>query len=47
MPLLKNGITPENQTILKILEFIADKIGENKWKLKKDSQFELFICSLI
>lgn len=43
MPLLKNGITPENQTILKVLSSIADEIGNNRWKLKGEGQltFEL------
>jgi len=35
MPLLKNGITPKNQTILKVLETIADHVEDNRWKLKK------------
>ncbi|MEY3218786.1 MAG: hypothetical protein RIT27_143 [Pseudomonadota bacterium] len=34
MPLLKNGITPENQTILSVLEDIADRVGEDSWQLK-------------
>lgn len=42
MPLLKNGITPENQTILKVLERIADHVGNEKWKIKKDGQQSLF-----
>lgn len=42
MPLLKNGITPENQTILKVLERIANHIGDNRWKIKKDGQQTLF-----
>jgi len=42
MPLLKNGITPENQTILNVLEDIAEKIGENAWRLKKTGQGEIF-----
>jgi DNA modification methylase len=42
MPLLKNGITPENQTILKVLEKIAEHIGANRWKIKKDGQLTLF-----
>ena len=42
MPLLKNGITPENQTILKVLEKIADHVGDEKWKIKKDGQQSLF-----
>lgn len=42
MPLLKNGITPENQTILKVLEKIAEHIGDDKWRIKKDGQQSLF-----
>jgi hypothetical protein len=42
MPLLKNGITPENQTILAVLEEIADRVGEDRWRLKKEGQQHLF-----
>jgi hypothetical protein len=42
MPLLKNGITPENQTILNILEKIAKHIGNNRWKLTESGQMTLF-----
>jgi|AntRauTorckE5430_2_1112549.scaffolds.fasta_scaffold08203_1 DNA modification methylase len=42
MPLLKNGITPENQTILIVLESIAEKIGDNRWQIKKKGQTSLF-----
>jgi DNA modification methylase len=42
LPLLKNGITPENQTILSVLEDIAYKVG-NGWKLKQDGQLSLGI----
>jgi len=41
MQLLKNGITPENQTILTVLEKIAEHIGNNRWKIKKKGQLEL------
>jgi 16S rRNA G966 N2-methylase RsmD len=41
MPLLKNGTTPENQTILSVLEDIAIRIGEDKWKLQHEGQGEL------
>jgi hypothetical protein len=37
MPLLKNGITPEHQTILNVLEDIADRIGDG-WRLKAVGQ---------
>lgn len=42
MPLLKNGITPKDQTILKVLERIAEHIGNNRWKIKKGGQQTLF-----
>jgi len=43
IPLLKNGITPEDQTVLNVLETIADRTAENKWKLKSDdTQLSLF-----
>jgi 16S rRNA G966 N2-methylase RsmD len=42
MPLLKNGVTPEEQTILGILEEIAERVGEDSWRLKGSPQIELF-----
>jgi hypothetical protein len=44
MPLLKNGVTPENQTILSVLETIADPVGQQGgWRLKgTESQGQLF-----
>jgi hypothetical protein len=42
LPLLKNGITPENQTILGVLENIAEHIGDGCWRLKKQGQIGLF-----
>lgn len=33
MPLLKNGTTPENQTILSVLEEIAIRVGTDRWRL--------------
>ncbi|MDR0546261.1 MAG: type I restriction enzyme HsdR N-terminal domain-containing protein [Dysgonamonadaceae bacterium] len=42
LPLLKNGVTPENQTILNVLERLGERVGEG-WRLKKGSkQGELF-----
>lgn len=35
MPLLKNGDTPEHQTILNVLELVADKFGAEQWRIKK------------
>lgn len=42
IPLLKNGTTPENQTILNVLEDIAEHVGEDRWMLKKERQGDLF-----
>lgn len=43
IPLLKNGTTPENQTILSVLEDIGQRSGDNCWLLKKkDIQLDLF-----
>jgi 16S rRNA G966 N2-methylase RsmD len=42
IPLLKNGTTPENQTVLNVLEDIAERIGNDGWALKKDGQLGLF-----
>lgn len=43
MPLLKNGVTPEKQNILSVLEEIADKTSDGQWKLKRgDLQSALF-----
>ena len=41
LPLLKNGTTPENQTILSVLEDIAYHTGKNGWTLRKDAQLTL------
>ena len=42
LQLLKNGITPEKQTILKVLEDIREHIGENRWRLRSKGQQYLF-----
>lgn len=44
IPLLKNGTTPENQTILSVLEDIGQKSGDGCWSLKKgnSTQLDLF-----
>ncbi|MCX7736081.1 MAG: DNA methyltransferase [Candidatus Kapabacteria bacterium] len=42
LPLLKNGVTPENQTILSVLEDIAEHIGNGCWRLKAEDQNKLF-----
>ena len=34
MPLLKNGTTPEEQTILSVLEDIGERYGKDCWRLK-------------
>lgn len=36
IPLLKNGITPEAQTVLKVLQDIGERTGNDRWKLKSD-----------
>jgi hypothetical protein len=42
LPLLKNGVTPEHQTILNVLENIAERdVETSSWKLKKQGQKEL------
>ncbi|GAB1370434.1 hypothetical protein MASR1M45_04950 [Candidatus Kapaibacterium sp.] len=42
LPLLKNGTTPENQTILSVLEDIAERVDKDCWQLRNDPQTELF-----
>jgi hypothetical protein len=42
MQLLKNGTTPQPQTILNVLEDIAEHLGRDKWRLKKFGQQRLF-----
>ncbi|MDR0618862.1 MAG: type I restriction enzyme HsdR N-terminal domain-containing protein, partial [Bacteroidales bacterium] len=39
---LKNGITPTHQTILSVLEDIAERVGDDCWKLKKMSEQKEF-----
>jgi tRNA G10 N-methylase Trm11 len=38
LPLLRNGTTPENQTVLSVLEDIGEHTGEGKWRLKQTQQ---------
>ncbi|MDR1023792.1 MAG: type I restriction enzyme HsdR N-terminal domain-containing protein [Prevotellaceae bacterium] len=38
LPLLKNGSTPENQTVLNVLEYIGERVGNDGWQLKKNKQ---------
>lgn len=42
LPLLKNGTTPESQTISNVLEDIAEREGQDGWRLKKEGQTTLF-----
>lgn len=42
IPLLKNGKTPENQTILSVLEDIAVRVDEDSWRLSNEEQGSLF-----
>lgn len=41
MPLLKNGLTPEHQTILNVLDRVAERVGADRWRLYKSGQGEL------
>ncbi len=40
MPLLRNGRTPNNQTILNTLKKLSDEISKNRWKLKQTGQLQ-------
>jgi DNA modification methylase len=42
MPFLKNGITPEEQSILSVLEEIAQQVGDGKWRYQENQQLSLF-----
>ncbi len=42
IPLLKNGVTPEYQTVLGVLEDIAERTVEDRWELKSDDDRRLF-----
>jgi DNA modification methylase len=42
LPLLKNGTTPESQTISSVLEDIAERVGQDSWRLKREGQTTLF-----
>ncbi|WP_197701992.1 hypothetical protein [Candidatus Endomicrobiellum trichonymphae] len=41
LPLLKNGVTTENQTILNVLEDIGQRVGKEDWKIKEEGQLSL------
>lgn len=41
MPLLKNGVTPKHQTILGVLERVAEPVGDGRWRLVEGKQLEL------
>ena len=43
MPLLRNGETPEYQTILSVLEEIGERVTKGKWRLSKTNQMEFGI----
>ena len=43
MPLLKNGVTPEKQPIRAVLEEVAERTPEGRWRLRKTGQFDLFV----
>ena len=42
LPLLRNGTTPENQTVLSVLEDIAERVGLDSWRMKQERQRSLF-----
>lgn len=42
IPLLRNGTTPEKQTVLKVLEDIGERVGQDSWRLKIERQRTLF-----
>jgi hypothetical protein len=39
IPSLRNGKTPNNQTVLKVLETIATRIGDDGWKISNGELF--------
>ncbi|GHT21210.1 hypothetical protein FACS189419_01740 [Planctomycetales bacterium] len=41
LPSLRNGSTPDNQTLLGVLQDIAEPVGNDCWRLKKGGQKEL------
>jgi hypothetical protein len=41
-PSLKNGVAPENQTVLEVLEEVAIRVGEERWRLNPHRQQHLF-----
>ncbi len=41
MPLLKNGITPEDQTILNVLSVWARRTPDGRWRLRDEGQIRL------
>jgi hypothetical protein len=43
MPLLKNGMTPEHQTILNVLEVVGERVGIDGWRLRTSGQLQLLI----
>lgn len=47
MPLLKNGITPEHQTILNVLERVAERVGADRWRLVEDKQLLLDLTDVV
>ena len=42
LPLLSNGTTPENQTILRVLEDIGEHVENDCWRLRKERDMTLF-----
>jgi DNA modification methylase len=42
IPLLKNGITPEDQDVLKVLEDVAERTDDDRWRIKTTGNETLF-----
>lgn len=47
MPLLKNGITPEHQSIESVLVKVAEHVGDGRWRLVEGQQLELHLTDAI
>ena len=48
IPLLRNGKTPEHQTILTVLEEIGKHVGNDRWNIMgNDAQLKLGLCYFI
>ncbi|MDR1866182.1 MAG: type I restriction enzyme HsdR N-terminal domain-containing protein [Bacteroidales bacterium] len=41
LPLLRNGVTPENRTVLSVLEHVGERAGDGGWRLRQTGQLSL------